>query len=679
MQSFNNIVEKLNKINNQGKEQYQGFIPTVWSNTNALEQNKIIKVDLVDFFLSQFKKIEQTKVTTVQQNTNNLVIYNLFVRLGTAFDHNQDGKIANEKGKFKETGTFLKTIALLPYLKELGVNVLYMLPITAIGQDGKKGDLGSPYSTRNPYKLDENLYEPLLNGDADELDIYIDEQFHALVEAAHHIGIKVVNEFIFRTASKDSSIAVEHPDWFYWIKNEIPDRKNNANQKNNTSESNTSKDDLAEKNDLAKYYGNPIFTEEELIEIRKKVESGDLKDLPEPSIQYKAMFSEPPEKVNLVDGKLVGILANGEKVRIPSAFADWPPDDIQPAWSDVTYLKLYDNPDFNYIAYNTVRMYDEELIQTKYEAVNLWKYIENIIPYYQIEFGIDGVMIDMGHALPKKLLRNIIEKARNNNPDFLFWEENFVPNQNSVNEGFNLVLGYLPFDQHSCEKMKTFIRTLESCYFPLQCFATPETHDTPRAAFREGGTKFSKIAYITNKLLPIPTFIHSGFELGEVNPMNTGLGFEAIDTKNYTDDKLTLFSTASLNWNIDSTVISLIFETDRILSNKLNDFVDFKVPKSVELFECDNKNILVFTRNTIDANIKYLLIANYSSKEEDFEIKLIANHLSEEEEKSSEEIKLEPPKTFAFVLGENNFTVEDNNTLHCKLSSFEFLLLEVRE
>jgi glycosidase len=40
----------------------------------------------------------------------------------------------------------------------------------------------------------------------------LEEQFKALVEAAHCLGIKVVTEFIFRTSSKDSPIAITHPE-----------------------------------------------------------------------------------------------------------------------------------------------------------------------------------------------------------------------------------------------------------------------------------------------------------------------------------------------------------------------------------------------------------------------------------------------------------------------------------
>ena len=44
------------------------------------------------------------------------------------------------------------------------------------------------------------------------------------VEAAHLLGMRVVLEFVLRTASKDSDWIAAHPDWFYWIKADIPDR-----------------------------------------------------------------------------------------------------------------------------------------------------------------------------------------------------------------------------------------------------------------------------------------------------------------------------------------------------------------------------------------------------------------------------------------------------------------------
>ena len=111
------------------------------------------------------------------------------------------------------------------------------------------------------------------------------------------------------------------------------------------------------------------------------------------------------------NGRYIGLSDGGKRVRIPGAFADWPPDDNQPPWNDVTYLRMYTHPDFNYIGYNTIRMYDARLARPEHVNRPLWDRIVGIIPYYQREFNIDGVMIDMGHALPMALKAEMVKKA----------------------------------------------------------------------------------------------------------------------------------------------------------------------------------------------------------------------------------------------------------------------------
>ncbi|HQF21114.1 MAG TPA: alpha-amylase, partial [Kiritimatiellia bacterium] len=78
----------------------------------------------------------------------NAIAYNLLVRYGAAFDHNGDGRIACDPlaSGWRETGTFLKAITMLPYIRSLGCNTIHLLPITAIGQDGNKGDMGSAFA-----------------------------------------------------------------------------------------------------------------------------------------------------------------------------------------------------------------------------------------------------------------------------------------------------------------------------------------------------------------------------------------------------------------------------------------------------------------------------------------------------------------------------------------------------
>ena len=99
----------------------------------------------------------------------------------------------------------------------MGVNTIHLLPITSVGSDGNKGTLGSPYAIKNPYEIDPNLAEP-------NLGVGADNEFAAFVEAAHHLGMRVVVEFVFRTSAKDGDWVAEHPEWYYWIKAKIEDR-----------------------------------------------------------------------------------------------------------------------------------------------------------------------------------------------------------------------------------------------------------------------------------------------------------------------------------------------------------------------------------------------------------------------------------------------------------------------
>ena len=174
------------------------------------------------YYLGIVKKIKAAKAPkrpapSGGEWTHDAVIYNIFVRTTTAFDHNGNGALdlpLNSEG-FRETGTFLKAMAMLPYIKRLGANTVHLLPITSIGHDGNKGTLGSPYAIRNPYELDENLSEPSLGLD-------VKTEFQAFVEAAHRLGLRVVVEFVFRTAAKDGDWVKEHPEWMYWIKETVP-------------------------------------------------------------------------------------------------------------------------------------------------------------------------------------------------------------------------------------------------------------------------------------------------------------------------------------------------------------------------------------------------------------------------------------------------------------------------
>jgi starch synthase (maltosyl-transferring) len=567
MENFNKILNFLEneKLNNEKKFNY--FVPGIWINSN----NHIESLDKYEYFIDRFKSILSLNK---RERLKQKIVYNMLLRYTTSFPHNNGIDFSNEINNYLETGSILKAISILPYIHSLGCNTLYLLPMTSIGIDNRKGNLGSPYAIRNHYKLDENLSEPFLQ-------FPIEDQFKALVEACHYLGIKVILEFVFRTSSVDCDMALLHPEWFYWIKAENP----------------------------TEAFKPPVFDIEIINEIQLKINQNDLKDLPKPDSTFLDHFVETPIRVFKEDNKIYGKSIDGTLCRIPSAFADWPPDDNQPLWSDVTYLKLFNHTDYNYIAYNTIRMYDEELTD-EYKNIDLWNYLSNIIPFYQKEYSIDGVMIDMGHALPQSLREEIIHKSRISNDEFILWEENFSLSESSIEAGYDASLGYVCFDAMNFWKMKEISNMLITKSSPIEFFLTPETHNTHRTAFYPGDIEFSKLSILVLSMLPGIQFIHSGIELGEKNPVNTGLGFHNEELLEILSDELPLFSKRFLSFKNNHKIIDLI----KIINS-------FKYSNNLDLYYLCNINYNVIETEefilglSFKSNVEvYYLYANYSDE-----------------------------------------------------------------
>lgn len=515
-------LERLFAELNHKKELYTVKVPGIWVN---FKSSKAVQVDYADFLGRRIREMIDAGQQDMAPNdhwTRSALVYNVFVRFFSAYDHDHDGKLGenasdttlNDQG-IRETGTLLKTIALLPYLSSLGVNTLHLLPLTLIGEEGRKGDLGSPYAIKNPFVIDPTIADPMVS-------MSVDEQYIALVEAAHLMGMGVVQEFIFRTAAIDADWTQEHPEWFYWIK----DRKG---------------------------YGPPAFSTKQLEQIMK-VPEGKGRYVP-PDQDYRQQFIIPSPETDY------------SKLKTASAFADWPPNDLQPPWSDVTYLRLFDydysrENNYNYIAYNTIRYYDPELAQKDNINTSLWDKILDIIPYYQQKFGIDGAMIDMGHALPDQLKNRLIKKARQYDPYFAFWDENFSNKEETKKEGYDAVIGDMWYKITKRNGYKKIISSLND-HPPLPYFGAAETHNSPR--FGTENKRKKKAAWILFNLLPhaIP-FIHNGFELCEKMPVNTGLNFTKAQIDDWSSKRLPLFYKSAMNWDTDDNIVELMQRTAQL-------------------------------------------------------------------------------------------------------------------
>ena len=103
--------------------------------------------------------------------------------------------------QFTEEGTFVAAIERLPFLRSLGVDAIWLMPIYPIGQEGRKGTLGSYYSIRDYMAVNEEF------GTEDE--------FRAFVTAAHALGMKVLLDWVANHTARDARWITERPaEWY---------------------------------------------------------------------------------------------------------------------------------------------------------------------------------------------------------------------------------------------------------------------------------------------------------------------------------------------------------------------------------------------------------------------------------------------------------------------------------
>lgn len=101
---------------------------------------------------------------------------------------------------FTPEGTFAAAERELPRLRELGVDILWLMPIHPIGVENRKGTLGSPYSVRDYYAVNPEF------GTEDE--------FRSFIDAAHAQGFRVILDLVANHTAWDNPLRSEHPDWY---------------------------------------------------------------------------------------------------------------------------------------------------------------------------------------------------------------------------------------------------------------------------------------------------------------------------------------------------------------------------------------------------------------------------------------------------------------------------------
>ncbi|MDE7466625.1 MAG: alpha-amylase [Muribaculaceae bacterium] len=97
-------------------------------------------------------------------------------------------------------GTFEAFLPQIQRLKDLGVDILWFMPIHPISEDGRKGTLGSYYAVRD-YKG--------VNPEFGNID-----DFRKVVKAAHDAGMKVIIDWVPNHSGRDNAWVKNHPDWY---------------------------------------------------------------------------------------------------------------------------------------------------------------------------------------------------------------------------------------------------------------------------------------------------------------------------------------------------------------------------------------------------------------------------------------------------------------------------------
>lgn len=102
--------------------------------------------------------------------------------------------------QFTEEGTLKAAEKHLPRLKELGADILWLMPIHKIGEKNRKGTLGSPYSVKDYYSVNPEL------GTLEDLRHF--------VSAAHRQGMYVILDWVANHTAWDNNLVKEHPEWY---------------------------------------------------------------------------------------------------------------------------------------------------------------------------------------------------------------------------------------------------------------------------------------------------------------------------------------------------------------------------------------------------------------------------------------------------------------------------------
>ena len=120
---------------------------------------------------------------TTNIDLRNRIIYQVYIR------------------NYSEKGTINELTKDLQRIKDLGTDILLILPVNPIGEESRKGTLGSPYSIKDYTKINRELGSK--------------EDFLNLINETHSLGMSLMLDIVYNHTSRDSNLLKTNPEYFY--------------------------------------------------------------------------------------------------------------------------------------------------------------------------------------------------------------------------------------------------------------------------------------------------------------------------------------------------------------------------------------------------------------------------------------------------------------------------------
>lgn len=404
------------------------------------------------------------------------VLYVMDLRTMGAWDHDRSDRLelGNLYG-FNDQGTFLKAMLLLPLLKRAGITTLVMPNVLAMGNPHESHDFADFHAVTSWDTMDVSYGDPLLHKCSIEI------QFHAFVEAAHGLGMRLMLGVSPALLARDNAYIVKHPDWFYWIEKQ------------------------KEYSYCAPHVdGLPsnCAPSEKVCRLLYGQESGKAHIeafVAAPSLEKQTTLTEIEESLHITTAPMITDQIN----------ANLPPQ------RDVTKLRFYeDNSPWNKETTIPCLMQDQvrmDLYPGKHANKALWDTMIQAYESWVSEYGIDGFYLMDLYMLPKAFIKELITRLRKQQSHLAFLGESVDMHEAGkwAKLGFDAITGASGYESYDVNNHRYHNFTYALKQFDLPVCAASEFLDTPRIVQYDGGTTLASLLHFMNLFLPnaIPTIM----------------------------------------------------------------------------------------------------------------------------------------------------------------------------